>query len=295
MESVDDRRGLIRIPMKRLAIKVARSTIRKSAGLCSMLLPLEIRKGLVLRIERLKFRWVPDFSIGILEDLRRHDPEALHRFLWSNHLAYAATYEPKKKFEASSLNPTRQLLFRQIVDYYRSSGLNPQEQIRSVFEVGCSLGYLLRYLELYVLPAAAPLHGIDIDRYAVRTGMSYLQSVNSKVQLFDADVAKIGEATGNQQYDLVLSCGVLMYLNKKTAKATLQKMFALSRRLVGIICTAHQGDGGATLNSETRKSDGAYLHDMHSMIRESGHYIISSTFVDFAESGSSPSYVILAR
>jgi len=271
------------------------AAVRGSAGFLRLLLPLEIRKALVVRIEQLKFRWGADFSLGILADLRRHNPEALHRFLWSNHLAYAATYEVEKRFAASNLNPTRQILFGQIVDYYRRCALNPREQIRSVLEIGCSLGYLLRHLELYTFPDAAPLHGLDIDRHAVQTGMSYLQSVNSKVRLFEADVTRVGNVAGNQLYDLALCCGVLMYVNKETAKATLQKIFAVSRRLVGIICLAHDERRRTILNSEIRKSDGAYLHDMHRMIEEVGGRLISSTFVNAAASGSSPSHVILAE
>jgi hypothetical protein len=37
------------------------------------------------------------------------------------------------------------------------------------------------------------------------------------------------------------------------------------------------------------------MHDMHSMIRETGGKMLSSTWVGSAESGSSPSHVILAE
>jgi SAM-dependent methyltransferase len=280
--------------MKYPGSAATRAAIRGSAGLLSWLLPLEARKSLVVGIERYKFRWGADFSMGALADLRQQNPEVLHRFLWSNHLAYAARYEVAQKFAPQHLNPTRRILFRQILAYFRSRGLDAREQIRSVLEVGCSLGYLLRHIELHMFPEAAPLHGIDIDRYAVETGKSYLRSVNSRVELFEADMTRTGEITGNRPYDLVLCCGVLMYVNEKTARETLGTMFALSRRLAGIICLAPGANREATPSSEIRNVDGAYVHDIHRMIRESGGSLVSSTFVDTATSGSSPSHVVLA-
>jgi 2-polyprenyl-3-methyl-5-hydroxy-6-metoxy-1,4-benzoquinol methylase len=231
--------------------------------------------------------------MGVLGDLRRRDPETLHRFLWSNHLAYAARYEVERKFEPHNINPTRHTLFSQILDYYKTRALDPREHVRSVFDVGCSLGYLLRHIEVNLFPSAAHLNGIDIDRYAVQAGMAYLQSVRSKVELFEADLSRAAEFMRGRQYDIVLCCGVLMYVNEKTARSALQAMFAHSRRLVGIICLA--APRRATRNSEVRTSDGAYVHDMHRMIRESGGIPVSSTWVGTATSGSSPSHVILAE
>jgi SAM-dependent methyltransferase len=233
--------------------------------------------------------------MGVLADLRRRDPETLHRFLWSHHLAYAASYEIERKFEPHNINPTRHALFRQILEYYRLRGLDPHEQVRSVFDVGCSLGYLLRHIEVNLFPSAAPLKGIDIDRYAVEAGMAYLQSVRSKVELFEADLSRAAEFMAGRQYDLILCCGVLMYTNEDTAQRALQAMFAQCRGLVGVICLAHDGRRGATRNSAVRTSDGAYVHDMQRMIRQAGGRPVSSIWVGTATSGSSPSHVILAE
>lgn len=259
------------------------------------MLPLNARKALVIRLERRKFRWSPDFSIGILGDLRRRDPETLHRFLWSNHLAYAARYEIENKFAPHQISPTRHILCRRIQEYYKARALDAQEQIGSVFDVGCSLGYLLRHLEVNVLPSASTLSGIDIDRYAVGTGMAYLESVQSKVRLFEADLTKAGDLLQRHPYDLVLCCGVLMYVNEDTAKGALQAIFSHCRRLVGLICLAPDGRRRAGAATEPRASDGAYVHDMHRIIRETGGTLISSTWIDSATSGSSASHVILAE
>jgi 2-polyprenyl-3-methyl-5-hydroxy-6-metoxy-1,4-benzoquinol methylase len=254
-----------------------------------------MRKALVVRLDRRRFRWSTDFSMGVLGDLRRRDPQTLHRFLWSNHLAYAARYEVERKFDSHNINPTRHVLFRQILEYHKVRSLDPHEHVRSVFDVGCSLGYLLRHIEVSLFPSAAPLEGIDIDRHAVQAGMSYLQSVRSRVELFEADLSRTAEFMRGRQYDLVLCCGVLMYANEDTARSALQAMFAHCRRLVGVICLAYSPHRRARRNSEVRRSDGAYVHDMHRMIREAGGTPVSSTWVGTATSGSSPSYVILAE
>jgi SAM-dependent methyltransferase len=254
-----------------------------------------VRKALVARLERRKFRWVPDFSMGVLGDLRRRDPETLHRFLWSNHLAYAARYEVESKFAPHHINPTRHILFRQVQEYYTARALDPREHVRSVFDIGCSLGYLLRHLEVNVFPSAATLNGIDIDRYAVQTGMAYLRSVRSNVELFEADLDKASDLMSRFRYDLTICCGVLMYVNEDSAKCALQAMFAHSRQLVGLICLARGECRRARASSEVRPSDGAYVHDIHRMIPEAGGTVLSSTWVGTATSGSSPSYVILAE
>jgi 2-polyprenyl-3-methyl-5-hydroxy-6-metoxy-1,4-benzoquinol methylase len=236
-----------------------------------------------------------DFSMGILGDLKRRDPEGLHRFLWSNHLAYAMRYEVEGKFSPHHINPTRHILFRQVLDYYKARALDPHEQVGAVFDVGCSLGYLLRHLEVNVFPSATTLHGIDIDRYSVETGMAYLQSQQSRVRLFEADLTGTADLMGGRQYDLVLCCGVLMYVNEETAQNALRAMFDHCQGLVGLICLAQRENRRPGAAIEVRTSDGAYVHDVPRMIRDAGGTLLSSTWVGSAASGSSPSQVILAQ
>ena len=232
----------------------------------------------------------------MLDDLRRRDPDALHRFLWSNHLAYAASYEIPKRFGAPNINPTRHLLFRDILAHLHASGVDPREDVRSVFEIGCSMGYLLRHLEAEVFPSAAVLHGIDIDRHAIEAGTAHLGSLQSKVKLFAADMAAAEHVMGRREYDLVLCCGVLMYVNQKTAEQVVRTMFSHARRLVGLICLAHpRGEHARPAASEVRELDGALIHDVGSMIRRANGKVVSSKWVGTSTSGSSPSYVILAE
>jgi hypothetical protein len=158
------------------------------------------------------------------------------------------------------------------------------------------MGYLLRHLEVEVCPSAEILHGLDIDTYAIETGMQHLRSLQSKVTLFAGDMAQTEVMMGDHNYDIVLCCGVLMYVNEATAEHVVRTMFSRARSLVGIICLAGaELNGAASGRSVTRASDGAFVHDMDKMIRRAGGKIVSSKLVAHAVSGSSPSYAILAE
>jgi SAM-dependent methyltransferase len=230
----------------------------------------------------------------MMDDLRRRDPDALHRFLWSNHLAYAASYEVPERFGASNLNPSRRILFDDLTAHLRRRGLDP-EHIRSAFEVGCSMGYLLRHLELEVCPSAEALHGLDIDAYAVETGMAHLHSIGSKVQLFAADMADTGRIMAGRRYDLVLCCGVLMYVNEATAAQVVRVMLSHTQHLAGLVCLAGREDALPSGPSVARPEDGTFIHDIGRMIRQAGGRLASARRVGTEISGSSPCHIILAE
>jgi SAM-dependent methyltransferase len=231
--------------------------------------------------------------MGMLNDFRRRDPVEFHRFLWSNHLAYAETYEIPKRFGAANINPTRHILFDRITAHLRSRGLDPHRDIRSVFEVGCSMGYLLRHLEEAVFPSATILHGLDIDAYAVQTGAAHLSSLRSRVKLSAADMEAAESVMGDQNYDLVLCCGVLMYVNESTAQEVVRAMLTHADRLVGLICLAPPP--GELGQSQMRASDGAFIHNVEKLIRWAGGTVLSSDYISASVSGSSPCHVILAE
>jgi SAM-dependent methyltransferase len=228
--------------------------------------------------------------MGMLTDLRRRDPVALHRFLWSNHLAYAARYEVPHTFGTSKINPTRHLLFNSISDHLRSRGLDAGADIRSVLEIGCSQGYLLRHLETTMFRSATILHGLDLDAHAIRTGSAHLDSLGSRVKLFAADMETAEKTIGSETYDVVLCCGVLMYVNTSIAEQVVRMMFARAVRLVGLICLAPLKG-----QRNVRESDGAFVHDMDPLIEKAGGNVLSSRWIGTATSGSSPSHVIVAE
>src|SRR5258705_13827524 len=112
--------------------------VRHAAKVIGRTLPLSVRKIIVRSRACRKAKAVPWFAIGMLDDLRRKDPDTLHRFLWSNHLAYAATYEISRRFGPSNLNGSRRILFDEMRSYLLSHGFDPGKRVRSVFEIGCS-------------------------------------------------------------------------------------------------------------------------------------------------------------
>lgn len=177
------------------------------------MLPLRARKGLVSRVGRSSVPGLLHFSTTLLEDVWRRDPSALHRFLWSNHLASAATYEISEKFGASQFDGNRHRLFADIQAHLGARGHDPARDIGSVFEIGCSLEYLLRYIETEVFPAATVLRGIDIDRYAVETGQCYLRSLGSKVCLSMGDATEANRIMGEEKYDVILCHSVLWHVD----------------------------------------------------------------------------------
>jgi SAM-dependent methyltransferase len=236
-----------------------------------------------------------EVSVGLLDDLRRRDPDTFHRFLWSNHLAYARTYEVHRRFGAANINVTRHLLLDGVTRHLRSRGLDPRREVRSVFDIGCSMGYLLRHLETDIFPGATLLHGLDIDAYAVTAGSAHLAAWRSRVRLIRADLETAAGAMGDRIYDLVLCCGVLMYVNEDTAFAVIRTMMNRAR-LAGLICLAPPDCNGIPARrSTTRATDGVYYHDVHRMVEDAGGHVVSSHRVGTEISGSSPSHVILAE
>jgi hypothetical protein len=100
----------------------------------------------------------------------------------------------------------------------------------------------------------------------------------------------------DREYDVVLCCGVLMYVNPQAAARLVRVMLARARRMVGLISLAHpKGHHAGTLGSEVRVPDGTFIHDVNRMIREANGRLVSSKWVGTEISGSSPSYVIVAE
>jgi 2-polyprenyl-3-methyl-5-hydroxy-6-metoxy-1,4-benzoquinol methylase len=137
------------------------------------------------------------------------------------------------------------------------------------------------------------LHGLDLDAHAIRTGSAHLDSLGSRVRLFAADMETAENIIGSETYDVVLCCGVLMYVNSSIAEKVVRIMFARAVRLVGLICLAPpRGQHG---RSAVRASDGAFVHDMDPLIAKAGGNVLSSRWIGTTTSGSSSSHVIVAE
>jgi SAM-dependent methyltransferase len=275
---------------------LGRLLIRSAATMMGRVLPLWMRKSLVASRVGRRSKASVEFALGLLSDLHRRDAGSFHRFLWSNHLAYAATYNVRARFGASNLNPSRRILLDSMASYLRSRRLDPGKDVLSVLDVGCSAGYLLRHIEVEVCPSAQVLHGLDIDRCAVGVGMAHLSSLQSKVRLFVGDMAAADRFIGDRTYDLILCCGVLMYDGENAAYDVVRTILSSANCLVGIISLANPTySRTATRRSSIRRSDGAFIHDVESMIHRAGGKVVVSRRIETNISGSSPSHAILAE
>ncbi len=150
------------------------------------------------------------------------------------------------------------------------------EDITSVFEVGCSLGYQLRYFETDLFTSAVDLGGIDIDRYAVESGSEYLRSVGSKVQLRVADMEELSSLLKDKMYDIILCSGTLMYLDEKSASKVINVMLGRTKVMLVLTGPAHpEIDNSLLEHSLTRPRDGSFIHNIDSMVKRAGGTVLA--------------------
>jgi 2-polyprenyl-3-methyl-5-hydroxy-6-metoxy-1,4-benzoquinol methylase len=242
------------------------------------LIPLSVRKRMALWVRQQ--HWINSdrrswWSEELVRDLAEKDANAYHKFLWTHHLGYAAPYEVATRFGAEKMRPSRQVFFAELRDCMKALGLSAIE-IRSVLEVGCSLGYQLRYLETDLFPGATVLEGIDIDRYAIRSGEEYLRTVGSSVCLRCGDIQQLDDLLEDRVYDLIICTGVLMYLKETEAVATVRAMLSHSRVIVAMAGLAHPAiDNAALEHSEVRERDQTFIHNLDTMVKNSGGNVLA--------------------
>ena len=112
-------------------------------------LPLALRKWMAIWFHRQEWIEVSRrswWSTELLRDFADRDVNAYHKFLWAHHLAYAGSYEVGSRFGADHVIPSRRMFFSDLCRQLQELGIHPEE-VGSVLEVGCSLGYQLRYVE----------------------------------------------------------------------------------------------------------------------------------------------------
>ncbi len=253
--------------LKKIFKKVSRSA-----------LPLSFRKTLAVWlncqnwINRNRRNW---WSTEILKDLAESDINEYHRFLWANHLAYAETYEPAFRFGADNIKESRKIFFRDLLEVIRQHGIDPSSQIRSIFEVGCSLGYQLRYMETDLFPGVEVLMGNDIDKYAIEAGSEYLRNHNSKVQLLRFDMEDLDERLKDRFFDIIISTGVLMYLQEDIATKVVQTMMNHTQGIMAVAGLAYsEKDNSLLEQSVLRERDGSFIHNIDKMVENAGGSII---------------------
>ncbi len=242
-------------------------------------LPLSLRKQLVVWLNRQE--WITRnrrnwWSTELLKDFAENDINEYHKFLWANHLAYAETYEPATRFGADSIKESRKIFFRDLMEEIGKQGMDPFSQVRSIFEVGCSLGYQLRYMETDLFPGAEVLMGNDIDKYAIEAGTEYLRNHNSKIELLRFDMEELDERLKGRFFDIIISTGVLMYLQEDTATKVVETMMNHTKSIMAVAGLAHpEKDNFLLKQSIPRERDGSFIHNIDKMIESAGGNIVS--------------------
>jgi SAM-dependent methyltransferase len=237
-------------------------------------LPLAVRKRLASVVSRRNVPGQVTIGIELLRDLARDDPVGFHHYLWANHLAYAKTYE-LGRFAPGALEADRKVLFEQLCAELRRQGLDPGEDIHSILDAGCSLGYLLRHAEKSVFPSATTLTGIDIDTRAVAEGSLHLRRIGSRVELMVAGIEQLDEVLPGRRFDVVISCGSLMYLDQARAARAVASLLGHADRVLGLTDWAHPVQDNALLaQSVGRNVDEAWIHNLDSMVEAAGGHVV---------------------
>jgi SAM-dependent methyltransferase len=246
--------------------------------LISPFFSLSIRKKFAVNMD--KMRWFPfhhTLSMAVIRDWAEKDANEFHRFLWSNHLGYAGYYEAKHSFGSQNLVLTRRMLFEDLMTFLSMKSKSQQMplKINSIFEVGCSSGYMLRYFETDLFPEATALEGLDIDKIAIDTGRKYLKERHSKIRLINSDISNLDTVIGNRKFDLILCAGVLLYLPEEAAKSVVSSMLRHCSKILAIKELAHPDvDNSKLEHSEFRSTDKTFIHNIDKMVKESGGRVL---------------------
>ena len=175
-------------------------------------------------------------------------------------------------------------------------GLDSSKDIRSAFEVGCSLGYLLRFIEKDISPNSTELVGIDIDRVAIDHGARYLRSVGSKVKLICGDMEELVHFVGNDRFDFVFACGVLSYLNEKDAAKVVSEMLHRTNKILGLVGLACRSINNRELSQSQLSAAhrNQWIHNFEAMIEAADGCVIASRWEGDRQFSNQPIYFVFA-
>jgi SAM-dependent methyltransferase len=241
-------------------------------------IPLAARMRFVTWLTRRS--WVPmrdRMAMGLVRDLLARDPKQFHKFAWANHLmAYARWYDSEDElFAFEQMQPTRIELFRDLVAALEEQNVRPSE-VRSFLEVGCSLGYLLRYAELNVFPDCTDIVGIDIDAEAIRKGQQVLARAGSRVVLRAGDMEQLESLVGPRGFDVTLGAGVLSYLNEADALRMVEQLLSRTRKvlaLAGLACV-ERNNNCLTRSAPSPGHAGQWIHNFEALVARAGGRVV---------------------
>ncbi len=258
-----------------------RAILSSTGSAAPKLAPLRVRKATAKVLNRLPGRQKEALILALLHDWASEEPAEYHRFIWSNHLSYARYYDFRQFAQSRAtyferLHPLRVELLDMVAAHLRDQGIAPETDVASLLDVGASLGYLPRYAETTMFPAARRLLGIDIDAYAVAEGVAYLGTVKSSVELEVADIDGLESLVGDECFDVITCTGVLQYLEQDAASKAVGTMLRHASKLLALSGPAYPDVDNATLvRSEVRSYDRSLIHNFDRLITENGGRIVA--------------------
>jgi 2-polyprenyl-3-methyl-5-hydroxy-6-metoxy-1,4-benzoquinol methylase len=240
-----------------------------------MLLPLRTRLKCVIWLGKCgNGSYLSYLQLSLIRDWANECPDAYHHFLWSHNLGYANWYKKKNEFGAENVQPVTRMIFEDLKKYL-ANNLGDFPVVKSVFDVGCSWGFLLRFFETDLFPDAEKLEGNDINKKAIEEGREYLRQHQSRITLFQADISDIDRIMDGSKYDLVTCIGVIIYLNEPAATALIRSMLNHCTGLVVISSIAHPYvDNSQLENTAVRNVDGAFLHNLDRLVKNAGGRVL---------------------
>jgi SAM-dependent methyltransferase len=249
--------------------------VRLWVALFIKIFPIGLRKHISIWLfENIRLPGIPWLAAEILADFRRENPSEYHKFLWGKHLYYAKTYSVELRFGPENQENSRRVYFQSLVNHLRALQVQP-DQVKSVLEVGCSLGYQLRHMETALFPNAENFLGTDIDESAIHEGRKALASMGSNVELMVGDIEKLSDTLGDRRFDIVICTGVLMYLDEKAATACVGAMLKHTKIMLGMAGLANPEIPNNQLeHSIFREMDHSLIHNLETMAEANGGHIL---------------------
>jgi SAM-dependent methyltransferase len=181
---------------------------------------------------------------------------------------------PALRFGVENMRESRRLFFSDLQGLLERMGIDPYQDVNSVFEFGCSLGYQLRHIETSLFPGASIIEGLDIDGYAIESGKKHLGASGSKVKLYRSDMESFEDVTGAKVYDIIICSGVLMYLSQEPATRLVERMLKHTGKVLAFAGLAHDADNSGLKRSVVRERDGTFVHNIDEMVKSAGARIL---------------------
>jgi SAM-dependent methyltransferase len=265
------------------------------------ILPLDLRKQIAVWMNRQ--HWLPArdrWSIGIIRDLQASDPKAFHKFLWGNHISgYAQWYDSEDLFDSNKMNGSEHTcreFFKDLIAAIKDIGFNPASDIRSVLEVGCSLGYTLRFIEKDIFANSDELIGIDIDGSAIEKGIRYLTSTGSKVRLIRGDMEELDRSVGERTFDFVFATGVLSYLDETDATRVVSEMLRRTNKVMALVGLCSKFIDNRELRQSKMSIDhnNQWVHNFDALVKKAGGKVVRRRWQESGELNNQTTYFVFA-